>query len=294
MLILANYRAQSHTFGGPPYNAPAAARPEDDHALLPLCTVRGPLASRIAAPRAAVDPAGIGRRVVRCRAKGMDAGPVAAALEGARFDAWHEHLGRGLVRSRDTGQTEPLWPVCGSRCLPQKTGDVLTARPCCESRSWSWMITLCGAWGSDERPVGPAGAVVAAGHQAGPSTGVDAAAADRRRALADPDRCPTCRFRRITGIRKHLRRHPCPPRADDRPAHPAATPIGSAPFPPELSRALRHGWSPPSCGRGGDSSRAGLGERGAVPLPGSVRARPDLHRLLHVGVDRRAPDAEHA
>ena len=34
------------------------------------------------------------------------------------------------------------------------------------------------------------------------------------------------------------------------------------------------------------------GRGGAVPLPGSVRARPDLHRLPHVAVDRRASDAE--
>ncbi|MFE4206682.1 hypothetical protein [Streptomyces goshikiensis] len=40
-----------------------------------------------AAPSEQVDPARIGRRVVRRRAKGMDAGAVAAALEDARFDA---------------------------------------------------------------------------------------------------------------------------------------------------------------------------------------------------------------
>ncbi|MGW9454346.1 hypothetical protein [Streptomyces sp. NPDC055632] len=38
-------------------------------------------------PRAPADPARIGRRVVRRRAKGMDAVAVAAALEDARFDA---------------------------------------------------------------------------------------------------------------------------------------------------------------------------------------------------------------
>ncbi|MFD4948443.1 hypothetical protein ACFWNT_39525, partial [Streptomyces sp. NPDC058409] len=57
---------------------------------------RRPLASRVAAPREPVDPARIGRRVVRRRAKGMDAGAVVAALEEARFDARqdsrHEHL----------------------------------------------------------------------------------------------------------------------------------------------------------------------------------------------------------
>ncbi|MFF8790880.1 hypothetical protein [Streptomyces sp. NPDC015125] len=39
------------------------------------------------APREPIDPARIGRRVVRRRAQGMDAGAVAAALEDARFDA---------------------------------------------------------------------------------------------------------------------------------------------------------------------------------------------------------------
>ncbi|WP_060889413.1 hypothetical protein, partial [Streptomyces scabiei] len=53
----------------------------------PWRTARRPLASRVAAPRESVDPARIGRRVVRRRAKGMDAGAVAAALEEARFDA---------------------------------------------------------------------------------------------------------------------------------------------------------------------------------------------------------------
>ncbi|MEU6664284.1 hypothetical protein [Streptomyces sp. NPDC046821] len=48
---------------------------------------RRPLAPRVAAPREPVDPARIGRRVVRRRAKGMDAAAVAAALEEAGFDA---------------------------------------------------------------------------------------------------------------------------------------------------------------------------------------------------------------
>ncbi|MFE4692173.1 hypothetical protein ACFRH6_19245 [Streptomyces sp. NPDC056749] len=50
-------------------------------------TTRRPLAPRVAAPREPADPARIGRRVVRRRAKGMDAGAVAAAPEEARFDA---------------------------------------------------------------------------------------------------------------------------------------------------------------------------------------------------------------
>lgn len=51
------------------------------------------------------------------------------------------------------------------------------------------MITSRGTWGSDERPVGPACAVAADGYQTGPAAGVDAAAADRRHTVADPDRC---------------------------------------------------------------------------------------------------------
>ncbi|NJP53499.1 hypothetical protein HCJ93_26400 [Streptomyces sp. SBST2-5] len=53
----------------------------------PRRTGRSPLAPRVAAPREPVDPARIGRRVVRRRAKGVDAVTVAAALEDARFDA---------------------------------------------------------------------------------------------------------------------------------------------------------------------------------------------------------------
>jgi len=59
-------------------------------------TTRRPLAARAAAPREPVDPARIGRRIVRRRATGMSAADVAAALEDARFDARqdsrHEHL----------------------------------------------------------------------------------------------------------------------------------------------------------------------------------------------------------
>ncbi|MGW0836485.1 hypothetical protein [Streptomyces prunicolor] len=62
----------------------------------PRRTVRRPLAPRVATPREPVDPARIGRRVVRRRAKGMDASAVAAALDDARSDARqdarHEHL----------------------------------------------------------------------------------------------------------------------------------------------------------------------------------------------------------
>lgn len=58
---------------------------------------RRPLAPRIAAPHEPVDPARIGRRVVRRRAKGMDVGAVAAALENARFDARQDSLHEDLA-----------------------------------------------------------------------------------------------------------------------------------------------------------------------------------------------------
>ncbi|MFB1044460.1 hypothetical protein [Streptomyces chrestomyceticus] len=53
----------------------------------PRRTARSPYAPHVAAPREPVDPARIGRRVIRRRAKGVDAGAVAAALEDALFDA---------------------------------------------------------------------------------------------------------------------------------------------------------------------------------------------------------------
>ncbi|MEV8457676.1 hypothetical protein AB0467_34445 [Streptomyces sp. NPDC052095] len=53
----------------------------------PRRTAHRPLAPRVAAPREPVDPARIGRSVVRRRAKGMGAVAIAAALEDARFDA---------------------------------------------------------------------------------------------------------------------------------------------------------------------------------------------------------------
>ncbi|GAA2500376.1 hypothetical protein GCM10010406_41090 [Streptomyces thermolineatus] len=69
----------------------------------PRRTARRPLALRVATPREPVDPACVGRRVVRRRAKGMDAGAIAAALEDAwsfsRQDSRHEDLADD-VRSR--------------------------------------------------------------------------------------------------------------------------------------------------------------------------------------------------
>jgi hypothetical protein len=74
--------------GGGPHPIPQTnMRPMMTTPWPPRHTARRPLAPRVAAPRQPVDPARIGRRVVRRRAKGMHAGAVAAALEDARFDA---------------------------------------------------------------------------------------------------------------------------------------------------------------------------------------------------------------
>ncbi|MGA4960318.1 hypothetical protein [Streptomyces lavendulocolor] len=59
---------------------------------------RRPFAARATAPREPVAPARIGRRVVRRRAKGMDAAAVAAALEDAPA-----RIGRRVVRRRAKG-----------------------------------------------------------------------------------------------------------------------------------------------------------------------------------------------
>lgn len=50
------------------------------------------------------------------------------------------------------------------------------------------MILSCGTWRSDGYAVGPAGAVVADGREAGPAADMDPAAADRRHTVADADR----------------------------------------------------------------------------------------------------------
>lgn len=68
---------------------------------------RRPLAPRVAAPREPVDPARVGRR-----AKGMDAGAVAAALEEARFDARqdsrHEDLADDVRSPAELAEWERL------------------------------------------------------------------------------------------------------------------------------------------------------------------------------------------
>jgi hypothetical protein len=73
---------------------------------------RRPLAPRVAVPREPVDPARIGRRVVQRRAKGMDAGAVAAALEDARFDARqasrHEDLADDVRGQAELAEWERL------------------------------------------------------------------------------------------------------------------------------------------------------------------------------------------
>ncbi|MFJ7497867.1 hypothetical protein ACIQZB_43650 [Streptomyces sp. NPDC097727] len=71
----------------------------------PRRRVRRPLVPRVAAPREPVDPARIGRRWVRRRAKGMTAGAVAAALEDAWFDARQDSRHEDLADD-DRGRAE--------------------------------------------------------------------------------------------------------------------------------------------------------------------------------------------
>ncbi|MFF5475356.1 hypothetical protein [Streptomyces achromogenes] len=88
------------------------ARPTMTTPWPPRRTARRPLAPRVAAPREPADPGRIGRRVVRRRAKGMDAAAVAAALEDARFDAWqasrHEDLVDDERRRAELGEWERI------------------------------------------------------------------------------------------------------------------------------------------------------------------------------------------
>ncbi|MGW7674263.1 hypothetical protein ACWGJX_45600 [Streptomyces sp. NPDC054775] len=99
----------------------------------PRRTARRPLAPRVAAPRESVDPARIGRRVVRRRAKGMDAGAVAAALEDARFDARqdsrHEDLADDVRGRAELAEWERLAQLLadaapGTVCDPDADGVV--------------------------------------------------------------------------------------------------------------------------------------------------------------------------
>ncbi|GAA1327291.1 hypothetical protein GCM10009647_064990 [Streptomyces sanglieri] len=73
---------------------------------------RRSVAPRVAVPREPVDPARIGRRFVRRRAKGMDADAVVAALENARFDARqasrHEELAGDVRGPAELAEWERL------------------------------------------------------------------------------------------------------------------------------------------------------------------------------------------
>ncbi|MER8226430.1 hypothetical protein ABTZ58_39295 [Streptomyces sp. NPDC094143] len=95
---------------GPLLNPHYECETEDDYAL--AAPAYRPLAPRVAVPREPVDPARIRRRVVRRRAKGMDAGAVAAALEDARFDVWqdsrHEDLVDDVRGRAELAEWEPL------------------------------------------------------------------------------------------------------------------------------------------------------------------------------------------
>ncbi|NEC13175.1 hypothetical protein G3I34_12960 [Streptomyces sp. SID8014] len=95
-------------------------------------STRRPLAPRVAAPREPVDPARIGRRVVRRRAKGMDAGAIAAALEEARFDARqasrHEDLAddvRGPAELAEWERIDQLLAAAPGTVYDPDTDDVV-------------------------------------------------------------------------------------------------------------------------------------------------------------------------
>jgi hypothetical protein len=79
---------------------------------------------------------------------------------------------------------------CKDRSLHHRRGHRVRAD---RGGSRPWMITFGGVWRSDERPVGAAGAVVAAGQESGPSADGDAAAVDRRHTVADQGRCAVAR-----------------------------------------------------------------------------------------------------
>ncbi|WP_318199240.1 hypothetical protein [Streptomyces sp. SCL15-4] len=106
----------------------------------PRRPARRPLAPRVATPREPVDPARIGRRVVRRRAKGMDAGAVAAALEDARFDvrqnSRHEDLvddARGRAALAEWERIDQLLVAAPSGTVYVPDTDVVVPR--------------CGIWG---------------------------------------------------------------------------------------------------------------------------------------------------
>ncbi|MFD5727776.1 hypothetical protein ACFWMT_17055 [Streptomyces sp. NPDC058368] len=88
------------------------ARPKMTRFWPPGESTRRPLALSVAAPREPVDPARIGGRVVRRRAKGMSAGAIAAALDDARFDARqasrHEDLADDLRGRAELAEWERL------------------------------------------------------------------------------------------------------------------------------------------------------------------------------------------
>ncbi|MFB7575979.1 hypothetical protein [Streptomyces sp. NPDC056165] len=90
---------------------------------------RRPLAPRIAAPHEPVDPARIGRRVVRRRAKGIDVGAVAAALEDARFDArqdlLHEDLADDVRGRAEHAEWERITQLLAAEAAAAATGDDL-------------------------------------------------------------------------------------------------------------------------------------------------------------------------
>ncbi|MEU7154424.1 hypothetical protein AB0B15_41415 [Streptomyces sp. NPDC045456] len=100
----------------------------------PRRPARRPYAPHVAAPREPVDPARIGRRVVRRRAKGMDAGAGAAALEDALFDARqdsrHEDLAddvRGRAERAEWERIDQLLAAVPGTVYDPDTDDVVQA-----------------------------------------------------------------------------------------------------------------------------------------------------------------------
>lgn len=95
---------------------------------------RRPLAPRVAVPREPVDPARIGRRAVRRRAKGMGA----TALENARFDARqasrHEDLADELRRPAELATDQLLAAMPPDTVYDPDADDVVQAELAADAR----------------------------------------------------------------------------------------------------------------------------------------------------------------
>ncbi|MFF9654110.1 hypothetical protein [Streptomyces sp. NPDC014622] len=118
----------------------------------PRRTAHRPLAPRVAAPRELVDPARIGRRVVRRRTKGMDASAVAAALEDARFDARqnsrHEDLADDVRGPAELAEWERIDQLLAA--APTGTDDVVQAELAADAAAAAAREAARGAARADE------------------------------------------------------------------------------------------------------------------------------------------------